>query len=153
MVDRSTNTQQSSALFVVGGVAGLVSVGASFAGAAAASSVGVATGLINQANARKQLAGKANAEKLLAASQAKAEAASKYGRGAGAMGGSTYLLGSTFGLISAATEPDNQVPAGLLEENLKTMFSDARDRLVEIGKLATGQYLSEDRSQKLRILT
>lgn len=50
-----------------------------------------------------------------------------------------YIIGSTFSTISAATDPEDQVSSSDLTAVLSQLFSGARDHIVSIGQLATGQ--------------
>lgn len=129
--------RQSSSLFVVGGVAGLVSVSASYIGAAASAAVAVAQAAIDEAKRNEQSTERAEAMK--ASAEKRADKVAKGGRGSGAAGGSTYLLGSTFSTISAASDAENQVQMGELTEGLRELFTQARERLDLMGKLALGQ--------------
>lgn len=80
----------SASLFVVGGVAGLASIGASFAGVAAQNAIGLA----NAASAAAKVGDQEDrANKMRESAEGKANAAAKYGRGAAAMGGSTCKPG------------------------------------------------------------
>lgn len=124
-------------MFVAGGVAGLVSVTASYVGAAASAAVAVAQAAVDEAKRNEQSTARADA--LKASAEKRADKMGKGGRGAGAAGGSTYLLGSTFSTISATSDAENQVEMGDLTEGLKELFTQARERLDLMGKLALGQ--------------
>lgn len=55
------------------------------------------------------------------------------------MGASVYLLGSTFSTINAANDLAGQVSRANLQDLLKELFANARERLKVIGRLALGR--------------
>lgn len=62
------------------------------------------------------------------------------------MGASIYLLGSTFSTINAANSAEGQVSRNDLESALKQLFTDARERLKAMGRLALGRDAGADYS-------
>ncbi|KAK5173346.1 uncharacterized protein LTR77_002027 [Saxophila tyrrhenica] len=139
----SLNTQAltaaliSSAFFIVGGVAGVASVGANFAAIAAASAVGVANSLADAARQNNYAVDEA--ERRLDAARKREAAITNGGRGAGAMSSGTYLVGSTFSTISASQDAEGQVTTGDLSPALVDLFSGAWNKLEQIGRLALGR--------------
>lgn len=97
--------RQSSSLFVFGGVAGLGSVAASFVGAAATSAVGVAEAAIAQGIASNKREGIEQGEASLAAAEKRIDSSAKFGRGAAALGGATYLVRQTVVLFARSFTP------------------------------------------------
>ncbi|KAK5173054.1 uncharacterized protein LTR77_003176 [Saxophila tyrrhenica] len=76
--------------FVIGGVAGAVSGGASFVGVAAASAVALATSQLAAAQAEEDEDGKKKAEARLAGAKSLQDKAGAAGRGSGAIAAGTY---------------------------------------------------------------
>lgn len=115
-----------------------------YAAAGATAAVGVAQSQFDQA--RKSQGSEAQSKKLLDDATKRADGFTDNQRGAGAMGASVYLLGSTFSTINAANNPEGQVPRNDLESSLKQLFTDARERLKAMGRLALGRDTGADYS-------
>lgn len=95
------------------------------------------------ANSINDVAAKSNALKKIDTAIANAEAnaavAASTSRALGAFGASTYMIGGTFGIIGIGDGVDSgQIDGGDLQPVLETLFTQSREFLEKIGRMAAG---------------
>jgi len=125
----------STALFLVGGTAGIMGVGMSFAGVTATAAVGVAEGLMEKSKVSSQYK---DAEKRKKAAENLRDNTDRLHRGSGALGGATFIAGTVFNTIAANSDEYGKVDDVDMSNLLIKLFENARQEMNDTARLAVG---------------